>query len=446
MPKGTLRALCSCFRPGKYAVKDELVDSKKTPAACEAETSSSRFLIPELGYSRDGYVDWSLQFDNRSCSSVPYMGNGCISGVFYSSPLETIAEVDECSDHSHSCARQPSSSSPPDSSYQMFVDCGSLHRQSLPSASNDGNEACTSDRVGSQEQATEGLVAVGSVLPTMPENSTSEEQALRNDDCHELEDVLDSTTRYWISKEVMAGEPNVRFAIDTHSGTKVILVFYRRNVYCDHGDLLDRFKNCKHLPKVLDANQLSNGWWYLVFDRGDFTLSEWMTKKHSPQSRKQVLAEILEALVDLRNHGVMFGNLKPSTLMWFSSDHSWKFLGPYLSLEVASKTLDSYSRRYTAPELIRNERWRSKDYPKHMAWMWTFGVIAFEILSGRSFHGTRATLQAVGKFLIGKEALPSLSRIREPIGQIVLKKLLSIDPCERPTAKEALENIFFHPA
>jgi len=428
-------------------VKDELVDSKRTPEAGEAETSTSRFSISELGYDREEYVDWSPQFDSgTSSSSVPYTNNRWISGVFYSSPLEPIAEVDECSEQSHSCARQPSSSSPPDSGYQMSVDCSFVHRPPLPSASTDGNEASTSEQLNNQDQTTEELVATRSVLPAMPENSTSQEPVPGNNECQELDNVLDSTTRYRISKEVMAGEPNVRFATDTHSGARVILALYRRNVYCDHGDFLERFKNCKHLPEVLDANQLSNGWWYLVFDRGDFTLSEWMTKKHIPQSRKQVLAEILEALVDLHDHGIMFGNLKPSTLMWFSSDQSWKFLGPYLSLEVASKTLDSYSRRYTAPELIRHERWRSKHYPKHMAWMWSFGVIAFEVLSGRRFHGKRATLQAVGKFLIGKEPLPSLSRIREPNGQIILKKLLSLDPRKRPTAKEALENIFFHPA
>lgn len=390
----------------------------------------------------------------RAClSSSPYADFGYYYGGYNLPALETIVEdeeyvesdeCDECDDSS--CQKGSTSSSPIlDSNNQIFPDCSPHSPQPLtpltPSSTGNG-EICESEYSSIQEQAGEGSTsACGFFLPTRM--SSESQESVGDEDYQKLGDIVGADARYKLLDERIATEANLRLAIDTQTNAKVILIVFKSDVSHKHCDLL-RFEECKHIPKMLNIIRVADGRCILVLECGSYTLSEWMkSSKHDLPSRKAVVEEILEAFVDLHGQRIRSGKVKPSLLMWYPTDQSWKFLGPYVTLENSKKS--SHSRRYAAPELIQNEaKWQSI-MMQQSSDMWSFGAMTFEILSGKRLHDPAVSLETVGKYLFGKKPLPSLNRIQEPAARRLLKKLLSVDPRDRPTAKQTLKSTYFRP-
>lgn len=381
----------------------------------------------------------------RAClSSSPYADFGYYPGVFNLPALETIVEdeeyveSDECDD---SCHKGSTSSSPiMDSSNQIFDDCSPYNaRPPTPSVGESG--VCESEYSSTHDQAEGSTSASGAYSPT-PMSSESQEN-VGDEDYQKLAEIVGPDARYKLLDERIASEAHLRLAIDTQTNDKVILLVFKSDVSHQHCDLL-RFEECKHIPKMLNIIRVADGRCVLVLESGSYTLSEWMkNSKHDLPSRKAVVEEILEAFVDLHGQRIRSGKVKPSLLMWYPTDQSWKFLGPYVTLETSKKS--SHSRRYAAPEVIHNEaKWQSI-WMQQSSDMWSFGAMTFEILSGKRLHDPSASLEAVGKYLFGKRPLPSLNRIQEPAARRLLKKLFSVDPRERPTAKQTLKSTYFRP-
>jgi len=386
-------------------------------------------------------------------ASSPYADYGYYPGGFNLPALETIiedeeyAESDECDECDDSSCQKGSTSSSPilDSSNQIFADCSPYNARPLtpltPSLTGDSG-ICESEYSSIHEQSAEGsMSAFGAFSPTRM--SSESQENVGDEDYQKLADVVGADARYKLLDERITSEANLRLAIDTQTNAKVILIVCKSDVSHKHCDLL-RFEECKHIPKMLNIIRVADGRCVLVLECGSYTLSEWMkTSKHDLPSRKAVVEEILEAFVDLHGQRIRSGKVKPSLLMWYSSDQSWKFLGPYVTLETSKKS--SHSRRYAAPELIQNEaKWQSI-WSQQSSDMWSFGAMTFEILSGKRLNDPAASLEAVGKYLFGKRSLPSLNRIQEPAARRLLKKLLSVDPRERPTAKQTLKSTYFRP-
>lgn len=421
MQWGPQKAFYNLFFPRRYGAK---------------ETPSKTDVVEQQGVT------------SIACSVMAaYSEFDYLPGRFRAPILETIAEEEEC-DEGSVCesprgTRSTTSSPPLDSSYQDFTEGDSCNTQTHSPFSTGGNGIGESERLTMDQQM---LGSTGAYSPFSPTSASSEFQDMTGDeDCQKLADIVGSSSRYRVLEEKIASEATMRVAIDTYSNTKVILMVYKSDVTQSHRELLQRFEECKHIPKVLNTVRVADGRSLLVLEYGNLTLSDWMkSNKHNLLSRKAVVSEILEAFVGLHSQGIRSGKVKPSLLMWYSSDQSWKFLGPHLTLEAVSKGSFSHSRRYAAPEILQNEaKHQSQVWNPQFSDMWTFGVIAFEILSGRRFHDPGARLEAVGKQLIGKKPLPSLSRIQEPAARRLLKRLLSLDPSERPTAKQTMENIYF---
>lgn len=93
--------------------------------------------------------------------------------------------------------------------------------------------------------------------------------------------------------------------------------------------------------------------------------------------------QVLKALTYIHNHQVVHGDLKPGNIMWFTSEHTWKLL----DLDTAALSNDlvpiNYTMMYAAPEIIQGEE-RGKERLRldTAADMWSFGIIAFEVLTG----------------------------------------------------------------
>ena len=92
--------------------------------------------------------------------------------------------------------------------------------------------------------------------------------------------------------------------------------------------------------------------------------------------------------------GIVHGNLDPSHIMWFATDFTWKLV----NLDTAAAVGDAVplehitSRRYAAPEIRHAIEQRSKQTRLECASdMWTVGLIAFEIFTGRHLSTDTST-------------------------------------------------------
>ena len=140
----------------------------------------------------------------------------------------------------------------------------------------------------------------------------------------------------------------------------------------------------------------------LVLERGSYTLSD-RTAERSMSFTEQLVTlyqvdhlvivrnrsptgrQVLEALEYLHAQGITHGNLTPSHIVWSTTEFAWKLTG----LECASKEGEAArhrgSRPCASPEVIQSKR-RGKESMAlgPAADMWSFGVIAFEVLTSAS--------------------------------------------------------------
>ena len=91
---------------------------------------------------------------------------------------------------------------------------------------------------------------------------------------------------------------------------------------------------------------------------------------------------MLEALEYLHAQGIAHGNVTPSHIVWSATDFAWK-LATFEHASEGDVTDHRGSRRYAPPEVIQSKRHGKEAIALGPAAdMWSFGVIAFEILTG----------------------------------------------------------------
>ena len=90
----------------------------------------------------------------------------------------------------------------------------------------------------------------------------------------------------------------------------------------------------------------------------------------------------MEALEYIHSKGVTHGNLTPSHIMWFADAFAWKVVDLEYASQESEVTLRHRAGRYASPEHVQAENRGRLALPLcPSADMWSFGVIAFEVLT-----------------------------------------------------------------
>jgi len=257
--------------------------------------------------------------------------------------------------------------------------------------------------------------------------------------------------KYEISKETVEGKPHIRFATNTLSSQAVVLKFYASR---------DSFENALRINDKLEAQYVckpvdsidDNAFGLppcLVFERG-YTLNTWLQRRPLELSkRRAILHEVLECLKHIHAHDIVHGDITPRSIVFSSSTQSWKLFGVDTGLKKgdACDACPACSTSfYIAPEVLHaadaGEAWIADPSMD----MWSFGILAFEVLTGKRFYGESATIDTVKDCLCGRRELPSLEDIEERQTRRWLCGLLSMDAEERWSAARALSHAVFKTA
>ena len=93
-------------------------------------------------------------------------------------------------------------------------------------------------------------------------------------------------------------------------------------------------------------------------------------------------AQILMGLADIHGCNVVHFDLKPKNIMWFSKEHKFKLLDLGSSVFTGSRSHQCTTLNYTAPEVVQAAQRRRRVVVEASADMWSFGMIAIEVLAG----------------------------------------------------------------
>ena len=92
--------------------------------------------------------------------------------------------------------------------------------------------------------------------------------------------------------------------------------------------------------------------------------------------------QVLEALEYVHSHGIAYRNLTPEHIMWFANEFTWKLVDLVYASSEGEPTIRHPIGIYESPESIEAEKHGKEWSLLHPAAdMWSFGVIAFEVLT-----------------------------------------------------------------
>lgn len=85
----------------------------------------------------------------------------------------------------------------------------------------------------------------------------------------------------------------------------------------------------------------------------------------------------------LHSEDIIHGDIQPSNIMFFSASRSWKLLDTDFSVKKGLPCAIHYTPLYASPEVIHAAvEGQSSITLEPSADMWSFGIVAFEVLTG----------------------------------------------------------------
>nr|CAD2193015.1 unnamed protein product [Meloidogyne enterolobii] len=172
-------------------------------------------------------------------------------------------------------------------------------------------------------------------------------------------------------------------------------------------------------------------------------------KKFDLSTARFILAEIALALENVHKAGVIYRDLKLENILLDEEGHiKLTDFGLSKAFEVDENATNSYcgTIEYMSPEIIRRT---SDGYTQVVDW-WSFGVIAFELLTGCSpftVDGDQNSTSDIARRILTKRV--PFPKSMDPSARDLIFALLNKDPNQRLGAKEGLEEIkkakFFAP-
>ncbi len=120
-------------------------------------------------------------------------------------------------------------------------------------------------------------------------------------------------------------------------------------------------------------------------------------------------AQVLAALVHLHSRRTVHRDIKPSNIMWFEDSHRFKLIDLAESASLGEVAPPCVTPLYSPPEqLAAALEGAPRAAPvTPAADMWSFGVLAFEALSGLRYWGPQPSLASVLEAAFGHGPLPS---------------------------------------
>lgn len=162
----------------------------------------------------------------------------------------------------------------------------------------------------------------------------------------------------------------------------------------------------------------------------------------------------------LHDERIIHCKLNPSNIAFFG--HSWKLTRLDLAVLEGDTYHTSDMSMYAPPEVIvAKSKGQNEVTLETNADMWSFGLIAFEVMSGmtcllanrltkiacqgKKFY-SNPSLESVMDCLCEKEKLPSVEGVPEKQARNLVQGLICIDPRRRWTAKRAIDHETFKSA
>ncbi|KAG2484189.1 hypothetical protein HYH03_017001 [Edaphochlamys debaryana] len=300
--------------------------------------------------------------------------------------------------------------------------------------------------------------------------------------------------KYKIRDSPLLGRHSVvLLAKNVYSKARVAIKFHAdRRQYEREKAALQRLSN-QHVPSLeepLEGPQLAALGLppALVMEAGRCTLTEWLQggggggpgggasprSPHSPHSGsgfgaaasgsgsgtgaprdllslKAALHQILSALVHLHSRRTVHRDVKPANIMWFEDSHRFKLIDLAEAATVGEPAPPCCTPLYSAPEQLRPalEGAACAAAVTPAADMWSFGVLAFEVLTGSRFYGPSPRLEEVLEAVFGHRPLPSeaeagaLAGVEQAQARRLIAHLVVRNPTQRWSAPTCHRNAFF---
>jgi MAP/microtubule affinity-regulating kinase len=238
----------------------------------------------------------------------------------------------------------------------------------------------------------------------------------------------------------------VRLVIEKQTGTKYALKSYSKIRLCDaqRKESVRReitiMQNINHpnitrLYKTIDTHtQL-----HLVMEFGGSTslqsyLKSKPQKKLTEADAKGIFRQLAEGIEYLHKNNIAHRDLKLENLL-LDSEKTLKIIDFGFSLITSrNKSLDIFcgTPSYMAPELVAR-----KNYFGHLVDIWALGVLLFTLLTGKFPFRAANNKELFAKIMRGQYQIPDdLS----PEVRVLIRKMLRMNPHERPSASEILND------
>jgi serine/threonine protein kinase len=216
---------------------------------------------------------------------------------------------------------------------------------------------------------------------------------------------------------------------------------YQKNGSLPHGFLREAavVLNVRH-PNIVAASELLflEDRLVLVLECATLTLSAWLRKERSLKDKIAVAYQILAGLVFLHTHHCIHCDLKPDNILMFK-DGSVKIADFGLAVRSFGQPLSTnvQSLWWRAPEVIQaRERYTTAID------MWSYGVLVFQLLSGRHLFTETEPLQLLRCQQTQLESRLSALAVSLEL-RALLRGCLQDSPSERWSARQALESSAF---
>ncbi|CAH1402008.1 unnamed protein product [Nezara viridula] len=227
--------------------------------------------------------------------------------------------------------------------------------------------------------------------------------------------------------------------------------------YLNEIEVLSKLQGCPSVIKMFDHEYISESKiLYVLMEKGDTDFSRLMkditkTKKISMSMITYYWTEMLNAVKDIHDKGIIHSDLKPANFLLVSGRLKLIDFGIASSLQgdmtSVLKDVTTGTFNYMSPEAIRNSG-ETRGYKiNYKSDIWSLGCILYNLLYGRTpfshLTNTWTKLQAIAdpesavSFPSGSAAPPHLL--------LSVRWALTKDPKDRPTAEELLRLAEFTP-
>jgi serine/threonine-protein kinase len=272
----------------------------------------------------------------------------------------------------------------------------------------------------------------------------------------ELQQTLGST--YALERELGGGGMSrVYIAAETALGRKVVVKVLPPEVAA--GVKVERFKreiqflarlHHPHIVPLLAAGGDGNLSWYVMpFMQGESLRSRLLRRGHLPASQViRILREVATALSFAHQNGIVHRDIKPDNVLLVGGSTMVTDFGVAKALSVSSG--DEEKHRITSlgvalgtPSYIAPEQATADPTVDHRADIYSFGAMAYEMLSGKTPFTTRSP-QAMLAAHISEKPMPLIRRqpdVPQKLNDLVME-CLEKAPDNRPqTANELVKRL-----